>query len=185
MTFTKVRSTKFDSRNGLLAFGWCAAAAFGICFALSVAFGMPGQPSNESSEVERIQHLIAQYATSIDGADATLAAEIWSKSPDVTFIHPRGEERGFAQVKENFYVHAMRDTFSERKLTVKNISVHVYGDAAWAQFYWDFAAKLKKDGSALNTKGRETQIYHKEQGQWRLVHVHYSGMPVTGEARGF
>lgn len=60
-----------------------------------------------------------------------------------------------------------------------------YGDTAWSEFYWDFAAKLRKDGSPLVTHGRETQIYRKEQARWRLVHVHYSGMPVTGAGQGF
>ena len=32
----------------------------------------------------------------------------------------------------------------------------------------------------LTTKGRETQIYHKEQGQWRFVYVYYSGMTIAG-----
>ena len=33
----------------------------------------------------------------------------------------------------------------------------------------------------LTTKGRETQIYHKEQGQWRFVYVYYSGMTIPGK----
>jgi hypothetical protein len=41
----------------------------------------------------------------------------------------------------------MGDTFSERKLSPRDISVHVYGDAAWAEFYWDFAEKFGRDGS--------------------------------------
>jgi ketosteroid isomerase-like protein len=61
----------------------------------------------------------------------------------------------------------MRDTFSERKLSVHDVSVHVYGDAARAEFYWDFAAKFRKDGSPLATHGRETQLYQKIQGRWR------------------
>ena len=32
--------------------------------------------------------------------------------------------------------------------------------------------------------GRETPIYHKEEGAWRIVHVHYSGLPVTGAMKG-
>lgn len=70
-------------------------------------------------------------------------------------------------------------------LTVKDVTVHSYGDTTWAEFYWDFVAKLRKDGTPLTTHGRETQVYRKLDGQWRLVHVHYSGMPVTGERRGF
>jgi len=57
----------------------------------------------------------------------------------------------------------MGDTFSERKLSIRDVSIHTYGDSAWAEFYWDFAAKFRKDGAPLATKGRETQIYHKEQ----------------------
>jgi ketosteroid isomerase-like protein len=79
----------------------------------------------------------------------------------------------------------MVDTFSERKLNIHDISVHVYGDAAWAEFYWDFVAKFRKDGSPITTHGRETQVYRKTQDAWRLVHVHYSGMPTTEERKGF
>ena len=132
-----------------------------------------------------IHSLIEKYAKSVDGADTALAAEVWLDSPDVSFIHPLGHEHGFEQIKQNVYMHLMGDTFSERKLSVHDVSVHLYGDAAWAEFYWDFAAKFRKDSSPLTTHGRETQLYRKEHGRWRLVHVHYSGMPVTGERQGF
>jgi ketosteroid isomerase-like protein len=79
----------------------------------------------------------------------------------------------------------MGDTFSERKLSVHDVSIHIFGGAAQAEFYWDFAAKFRKDGAPLATHGRETQLYQKIDGRWRLVHVHYSGMPVIGERQGF
>jgi hypothetical protein len=37
----------------------------------------------------------------------------------------------------------------------------------------------------ITERSRETQIYRMTGGQWRLVHVHYSAMPVTGGRRGF
>jgi Xaa-Pro aminopeptidase len=132
-----------------------------------------------------VRSLIDKYAKSIDGADTALAAEVWLDSPDVSFIHPLGHEHGFEQIKQNVYQHLMGDTFSERKLSIHDVSVHVYGDAARAEFYWDFTAKFKKDGSPLTTHGRETQLYQKMQGRWRLVHVHYSGMPATVDRQGF
>jgi Xaa-Pro aminopeptidase len=141
--------------------------------------------AEKSADSDVIRSLIEKYAKSIDGADTALAAEVWLDAPDVSFIHPLGHEHGFEQIKQNVYTHLMGETFSERKLSVHDVSVHVYGDAAWAEFYWDFAAKFRKDGSPLATHGRETQLYQKEQGKWRLVHVHYSGMPVSGERRGF
>jgi hypothetical protein len=58
-------------------------------------------------------------------------------------------------------------------------------DGAVAEFYWRFDAKMRKDGSAVHTEGRETQVYQRVGGRWFLVHVHYSGMPVTAPGQGF
>lgn len=137
------------------------------------------------AEGDEIRRMIAKYAKSIDEADTTLASQVWSDSPEVSFIHPLGHEHGLEQIKQNVYRHLMGDTFSERKLSIHDISAHVYGHTAWAEFYWDFAAKFRKDGSPITTRGRETQVYRKDHGGWRLVHVHYSGMPVQEKRTGF
>jgi ketosteroid isomerase-like protein len=159
--------------------------------ALARAKGEKGEAGGNVSSAETltdasvIRSLIEKYAKSVDAADTALAAEVWLNSPEVSFIHPLGHEHGFEQIKQNIYTRLMGATFSERKLNVHDVSVHVYGDAAWAEFDWDFAAKFRKDGSPLTTHGRETQLYRREQGRWRLVHVHYSGIPVMADRQGF
>lgn len=165
--------------RGALLFRFNGIALTICCLALS------SQASETNPDVQKIEHLIASYAMSVDRAGLALAQQIWSNAPEVSFIHPLGEEHGRAQVEEDVYRHLMGDTFSERKLTPKDVPIHVYGDAAWSEFNWDFVAKVRKDGSPFHSQGRETQVYHKEHGQWRLVHVHYSGMPVTGNLKGF
>ncbi|HUC54681.1 MAG TPA: aminopeptidase P N-terminal domain-containing protein [Candidatus Cybelea sp.] len=136
-------------------------------------------PEETAADNGAIRSLLEKYAQSVDAADTTLAAEVWLDSPEVSFIHPVGQEHGFEQIKQNVYNRLMGETFSERQLSVHDVSIHVFGEAAWAEFYWDFVAKFRKDGSPLTTHGRETQLYRKIQGRWRLVHVHYSGMPAT------
>ena len=136
------------------------------------------------ADASKIRELVATYAKAVDAADLELAAQVWADGPDVSFIHPRGHERGWEGVK-GFFRDTMGGLFSERKLTVKDLVVHAYGDAGWAEFYWEFAARWRKDGSPVATAGRETQIYRKSGAGWRLVHVHYSAMPVTGERQGF
>ena len=152
----------------------CAAAA-----------GAGPQPAGAASKPDEavIRSLISSYVKSIDAADTGLASTVWADT-DVSFIHPRGHERGWDAIKA-FYEQTMGQTFSERKLTVKDVAIHADGTSAWAEFDWDFAAKLRTDGSPVATHGRETQVYRKVNGSWRLVHVHYSGMPVTGERQGF
>jgi calcium/calmodulin dependent protein kinase II association protein len=46
--------------------------------------------------------------------------------------------------------------------------------AAIHHLIWIFRATMRKDGSAVTTHGIETQVYRRESGKWRLVHVHYS-----------
>jgi ketosteroid isomerase-like protein len=143
------------------------------------------QSRDTSADVEAIGSIIAKYAKSIDAADTTLASQIWWDSPEVSFIHPLGHEHGFDQIKANGYTRLMGETFSERKLTPRDITIHVYGDAGWSEFYWDFDAKFRKDGQPITTHGRETQIYRKFPSGWRIIHVHYSGMPATQPGQGF
>lgn len=131
------------------------------------------------AEIEKIRTIIKKYEKSVTDADTTLASQIWSQTTDVSFIHPRGYEHGWEEIKGNVYEKLMRDVFSERKLSASDISIHIYKDAAWAEFNWVFVAKLRSNGSPVRTEGRETQVYHKTDRGWRLVHVHYSGMPVA------
>jgi ketosteroid isomerase-like protein len=141
-------------------------------------------PSATSADEAAIRAVIATYAKAVDAADPNIASTIWAHTPGVSFIYPLGHEHGLEAIKTAIYERAMGQRFVERRLTVKDIAIHCYGDSGWAEFYWDFAAKLRKDGSAVATHGRETQIYRKIKGEWRLVHVHYSGMPPAPERPG-
>lgn len=160
------------------------AACLLLCTLLGI-ISAQSQNLDQDAAVSEITSLIDRYASSINSADVELAAKVWAIDDEVSFIHPRGHERGWEQVRSNFYEKTMGQTFSERKLTVRDLVVRVYGDNAWAEFYWDFAAKMKMDGTPLNTKGRETQIFRKTERGWRLVHIHYSGMPVIADRQGF
>jgi len=177
--------TSAATRERWLAFGLPMALTFIALTSLRGTVQAVSASSETDADASQIRLLITKYAQSVDAADTSLAAEVWLDSPEVTFIHPLGHEHGFEQIKENVYTRLMGGMFSERKLSPRDISIHVHGASAWAEFYWDFVAKRRADGSSITTHGRETQVYWKDQGRWRLVHVHYSGMPVTQTGKGF
>lgn len=127
---------------------------------------------------EAVRAVVDKYVASIGSADTELARKIWAERADISFLHPLGHEKGWGQIRTNFYEKLMRDLFSSRVLTIKQVSIKPLGGAAVAEFYWVFEAKWRKDGSALTSQGRETQVLMRDgQGEWRLVHVHYSAMP--------
>jgi ketosteroid isomerase-like protein len=160
-----------------------------LCFAgltpiVSTAGG-GGEQQSERDATVAVKQLIAKYAEAVSAEPVGLglASHVWLNSLKVSLIFPLGEEHGWEQVKRDFYENTMEALFSERKLTPRDITVHVYGDSAWAEFSWNFVAKRRKDGSLVETSGRETQIYRKTGPErWALVHVHYSPMPPAAPA---
>lgn len=158
-------------------------ARFLLAATCLAVFGASAHGQTVSSDEQQLRTLLAEYAQSVDSLDLSLADRIWSHDGDVVFIHPRGTEIGFAQIIENFYKKTM-GMLSERELVLENPVVHVYGDAGWSEMTWTFHATVKETGQKITTTGRETQIYHRENGVWRIVHVHYSGPPVTGALKG-
>lgn len=67
-------------------------------------------------------------------------------------------------------------SFTKRNLKSYDETIRLYGNMAVLEFYWIFDATFSGGNSEqIQTKGRE----------WRIVHIHYSGMPETGEREGF
>jgi len=130
--------------------------------------------TSASADSTAIHNLLGQYAKAVDKVDLKLLAEIWAHSSDVSFIYPLGEEHGFDAIEQNVFEKGMGGMFSARDLKMHDVMIYVNGNSAWSEFHWDFHATLSKDGSAVTTHGVETQVYRKENGQWRLIHVHYS-----------
>jgi ketosteroid isomerase-like protein len=80
-------------------------------------------------------------------------------------------------IVDHIYIGMMGGMFSKRELILHDPNIQIYDDAAWSEMTWTFHA-TRKDGTAVTTQGRESQVYHKEDGVWRIVLVHYSGPPV-------
>lgn len=142
--------------------------------------------NNQAAKVDdrvAIKALIEKYKGSINSADAKLGVTLFSQSNEVSFIHPRGHEHGWSAIEKGIF-GMFAETFAKRDLKTSDERISVYGDTAWVEFYWVFDATFK-DNNPLQTKGRETQVWKKEGAEWRLIHVHYSGMPVTGPRQGF
>lgn len=145
----------------------------------------PIPDTGSAQDIAAIKKVIDQYADSITNYDLKEAERIWQTDDRTTFIHPRGNEYGWKAIRDHFYGTTMHEHFSKCHLYVRDISIQVYGDSAVAVFYWDFPAVFRTDGTEVTTHGRETQVYERTKDGWKIVHVHYSQMPITGEKQGF
>jgi ketosteroid isomerase-like protein len=161
------------------------AAVFLLLLLLAAGRGSAAAQA-DSSDAQAIEDLISKYAAvaNAEPVDTDLASRVWLNSAEDSLIFPLGEAHGWEEIKRNFYQDILEAYFSDRKLIISDITVHPYGDSAWAEFHWHFTAKSRKGGSAVETTGVETQIYRKIAGEhWALVHVHYSTAPGTRAER--
>jgi ketosteroid isomerase-like protein len=147
-----------------------------VVFLFLLAHSAESQPdTGPAADVAAIHQLIGQYAQAVDTVDLDLLSRIWSHSPEVSFIYPLGEEHGLDAIEQHVFQGVMGGMFTKRDLEPQAIEIHVNGDVAWSEFHWVFHAMMRKDGTAVTTRGVETQVYRKEAAGWSLVHVHYSG----------
>jgi ketosteroid isomerase-like protein len=147
---------------------------FASILSLISASAVAQTDTGPAPDIRAIHGLIDQYAKAIDTVDLKLISQIWSHSPEVSFIYPLGEEHGFDAIQQHVFQNVMGGMFSARDLQTNGVEIHVSGNTAWSEFHWVFHATMRKDQSAITTRGVETQVYSKESGNWRLVHVHYS-----------
>ena len=138
---------------------------------------------HSKNETKKIKGLLETYKISINQADSTLGKKIFMTTSEINFIHPRGHEKGWEGIKKGIY-EMFGATFSRRDLKSNNETITIYNDMAILEFYWVFDATFN-DGKPIQTNGRETQVLKKIKGEWKIVHVHYSNMPVVGEGQGF
>jgi ketosteroid isomerase-like protein len=123
-----------------------------------------------------VQRLFEKYLESIRTADLTLASQVWSQSPDISAVTPFGLFKGWESVRDGLYINFLQKAFAERSLRPDNLAITVSGHTAWAVFDWTFTATLA-NGQPFSSKGWESHVYQKIDGQWVTVHLHYSSEP--------
>lgn len=144
-----------------------------------------GQNSQEDAERAAIRKVLDDYMTSINEADTTLGKKVFLTSDQVNFIHPRKHEKGWENIKSGIY-EMFGSRFTKRDLKSTEEIITFFDNVAILEFYWVFDAIFNdEDATSLQTKGRETQVLKKYGDDWKIIHVHYSSMPVTGEREGF
>ena len=70
-----------------------------------------GSRTSTSADVDAIKRVLDSYVMSVNAADTRLAREVWAEREGVSFIHPLGHERGWPQIKANFYQKLMGGMF--------------------------------------------------------------------------
>ncbi|MFR9578750.1 MAG: nuclear transport factor 2 family protein [Rikenellaceae bacterium] len=125
---------------------------------------------------EEVRSRMQDYLNMVSGLDMKIAKSLWAEGDAaINVITPRSHFIGFDSIMNDFLFKAF-STFKSRKLSSVSEVINVYGDSAQVQLYWMFDT-VNAAGVANKGHGRETLVFEKISGEWRLVHVHYSPLP--------
>ncbi len=146
----------------------------------SASAATPTAAQNEATSTvkQEITEGINRYLYSIDKADPTLGKQLFYVSPETSFIHPRGHERGWSQIAENFYGTTMGKTFSKRTLKLDAPLLFMCMAMPPLQSSTGILPRYAVIMGRLNTRQAAKAVWAKIPNTgWRIVHVHYSVQP--------
>ena len=133
---------------------------------------------SRADETKAVEQASTEFYTSLNAmftGDAAPMQEIWSHADDVTYMGPSGD----------FLVgwNDVRDRWEEQAAAKLNGKVEPYGlrvtvgdDLAFTQCY-EKGSNLDADGNTVQVSIRATNVFRKENGEWKMIGHHTDLLP--------
>ena len=113
--------------------------------------------------------------------DAAPMADVWAHDTGVSTMHPLGgREVGWDAVRGSW--EGAAQAFDGGGIEVSDLEVSVLGDVAYTTGIEHVDATL--GGKSLHFDIRATNIFRREDGEWKIVHHHTDLDPPLQEALG-
>jgi len=124
---------------------------------------------SSDAEVRGASERFYRALNEMANGDASLLADIWSDSPEVTAMHPiGGREVGWEAVRTSF--QGVADNAAEGRIELSDQVIHRVGDMAYEVGVERGHFKLA--GQPVDIQHRVTNVYRREGGAWKIVHHH-------------
>jgi ketosteroid isomerase-like protein len=116
--------------------------------------------------------VVERFGAALANGDLATAESLLD--PEVLILESGGAEQNRAEYMGH---HAGADAKFLRDAIVHpgRRRVHVEGDLAWVGSESELQAKA--DGKPLTLLSTETMVLRRQQGAWRIVHIHWSSRP--------
>jgi ketosteroid isomerase-like protein len=126
---------------------------------------------------QQIAAVIEQYRQGFATMDVEGLKTIWDQDYDnIIYVAQEMAQpvRGWAEV-EQYYRRVAELLERVRTMTVSDLLVDVFGDVAYAYCTFHFEGEL--NGQSHIADGRDTFIFRRKSGTWKVIHYHESRPP--------
>lgn len=126
-------------------------------------------------EKEKLNTLVKNYQKAIHIQDPELFERLWAKKVPVSLISIATLFDGYPAISQDFLIGGIRKTYRSIDLIAENVEIRLINDTtAVILFSYHTECIRREDGTPYGIRGLETQVAVKEDGVWKLQHIHYS-----------
>jgi ketosteroid isomerase-like protein len=130
--------------------------------------------SQREEFIEWVQTVLTDAEVAIHNGDASPRRAIWSQNDPVTVLGAWRNAVGQGEL-DHLFTH-LAESFSDcTSYQLELLEAEVLGDAAYTVGYEHTSASL--NGVPTTYTLRATQIYRREEGEWKVAHRHGSAPP--------
>ncbi len=109
--------------------------------------------------------------------DGTPFREHYLDFEGARYVESGGQNEGLSDLVEH-HVEPEGDALENFELSLSDVETHVAGDFAWAIANVEFKGVLKSEQRQLHSRGYETFLFRRVDGDWKVIHTHSSSRPV-------
>ena len=126
-------------------------------------------------EDEKLFALVAAYQHAVRTQDLDLFRSIWAKDTPVSLISISTLYSGYEAVSQDFLIGGIQKSYTSIELIAEKIEPRLINEnTALIIFSYHTECIRREDGTPHGIRGLETQVAVKENGEWKLQHIHYS-----------
>ena len=121
------------------------------------------------STEDEVRTVSDKFYSGLSRMDVSALPEIWSHRDDVTTMHPMGGEQvGWEEVRTSF--EQASGLMTDSRVDLIDQRIYAGEDLAYETGIERGRAKLA--GEPVEFEHRVTNVYRREDGQWKMVHHH-------------
>ena len=126
-------------------------------------------------DVELINELINKYCLAVKTQDKNIVDKIFSQNKKCNLISITTVFEGVDSIYQNF-LGLIKKMYSKIELIKdEELKINFINDStAILIFKYHTDCILRENGEKFGIEGVETQMVIKEEGDWKIVHIHYS-----------
>lgn len=126
-------------------------------------------------EKQLIEQLVHQYQECVHTQDREDFDQVFSTSAECSLISIGTLYSGREAIYNDFLVGGIRSHYEVIDLIAEDIAIRLLDEThAIIIFQYHTECIRRESKEYYSIQGLETQVAIKEDGQWKLVHVHYS-----------